>query len=443
MIGTHKPTESRVGGYSDMCWRDFYLATLPLIPRTLVMHVMLCFFCVSYAFAAPKRPMWVASWGAAADSAGPEMPSQTLRQTMRVSLGGDAVRVRISNEYGNKPLHIKSAKIAIHKIGASIIAESSKTLTREGQRDFTIAIGESILTDAVDLRVEPLQQLAVSLYFPEPTGASTIHTTGYQTAYTCLGEDQSHLPTLRVDSDDDSYYFITEIDVRTKLKAAAIVVVGDSTTDGVGISVDTNMRWPDQLANRLQSDKSLSHIAVVNSGISGNRILNDGLKPFLGPSTMKRFGRDALSKPGVRWIIFLQGINDITASGIFDIPQQKVTAEQVISSMRDLIGRSHANGLRIIGATILPRGGATGVRAHTPADEAMRLKINDWIRSTTEFDALIDFDKVLRDPARPDRQLPEYNSGDFTHPNANGYRAMAHAIDLRIFLNNSQSKITR
>lgn len=386
-----------------------------------------------HTFASPQPLKWVATWSAAPDSKGPELPAQTLRQIMRVSLGGEAVRIRISNEYGNKPLHIKSATIAIQKDKASIVPQSTRTLTINGRCEFTVPVGQSILSDAAKLKVRALQQLAVSLFFQEATGTSTIHTTGFQTAYSCLGEDQTRLPAMRVDSEDDSRYFVVDIEIQTKLKAAALVIVGDSTTDGVGTSQDSNTRWPDQLANRLHADKHLQHIAVINSGISGNRLLNDGLTPFLGPSTLKRFDRDALSKPGVRWVLLLQGINDITANGMFEDPQQKVTVDQIIAAMKNLIERAHSRGLHIIGATLLPRQGAKGARAHTPAGEAMRLQINEWIRSTKEFDAFIDFDKRLRDPAKPDHQLSAFNSGDFSHPNSTGYREMAEEVDLTLF----------
>lgn len=426
-----------------MHWRLFHLSTGIHIRCTVIL-LLACFGSGhSLANTASKPTQWVTSWSAASDSGGPELPPQTLRQTMRVSIGGDAVRVRISNEYGNKALRIRSATIARHKKDAAVVAQSTRALTRNGKEEFTVAIGESVLTDPVDMRVNALQQLAISLFFPEATGTSTIHTTGFQTAYTCLGEDQTFSASLRIDSLDDSRYFVTDIEILTRVKAAAIVVVGDSTSDGVGTSVDSNMRWPDQLANRLRLDKNLQHLAVVNSGISGNRILNDGLDPFLGPSTVKRFSRDALSKPGVKWIILLQGINDIVASGMFDNPQQKVNADEIIAAMKTLIERAHAKNIRIIGATILPRQGAKGARAHTPYAEAMRQRINGWIRSSKGFDAILDFDKVLRDPAQPDRQLPKYNSGDFSHPNAIGYREMAYSIDLRIFKGKDQGNTAR
>jgi len=425
-----------------MNWRVKYPSTRTHIRSALVL-LLACFGTgFSLANTAPQPSRWVASWSAASDSVGPELPPQTLRQVMRVSIGGDAVRVRISNEYGSRPLHIKSANIAVHKKGASVVSQSTRTLTRNGKREFTIAVGESVLTDAADLRIDALQQLAVSIFFPEATGTSTVHTTGFQTAYTCLGEDQTQASELRVDNQDDSRYFVTDIEVRTKTKTAAIVVVGDSTSDGVGTRIDSNMRWPDQLANRLQADKSLRHIAVVNSGISGNRILNDGLDPFLGPSTLKRLDRDALFKAGVKWIVLLQGINDIVASGMFDVPRQKVNADQIIAGMRAIIERAHAKNIRVIGATILPRQGAKGARAHTPEAELMRQQVNAWIRSANGFDAVLDFDKVLRDPAQPDRQLPEYNSGDFSHPNEVGYREMAASIDLSIFGSKGSEPLT-
>ena len=381
----------------------------------------------------PNATHWITTWGAAPDSPGPELPVQTIRQIMRVSVGGDAVRVKISNEYGDKPLLINAANVAQHAQGAAIVDSSLHRLTVAGQAQFTIAVGASVMTDAVHMSVMPLQELALSLFFAEGTGISTIHSTGMQTAYISNGDDQSAMTTARVDSKDDSRYFVTDIEVRTDKQVRSVVAIGDSITDGVGSPDDANMRWPDQLATRLQATKQFQPIAVINSGISGNRILNDGVDPFLGPSTLKRFERDALEKANVKWIILLQGINDITASGMFTDAKQKVTADQIIAGMKILIARAHEHGIKIIGATLLPRGGSTGPRGITPAAETMRQQVNAWIRGDNPFDAMVDFDKIVRDPDHPDRQRQAFFSGDFTHLNAAGYRALAEAIDLSIF----------
>jgi len=203
-------------------------------------------------------------------------------------------------------------------------------------------------------------------------------------------------------------------------------------SDGVGSTDDAHARWPDALAARLQADPRLRNVAVVNSGLAGNRILNDGVAPFLGPSTLKRFDRDALDKPGVRWVVLLQGINDITATQLLPSAADKVTVDQMVAGMKTLVARAHARGVKVFGATLLPRDGARGSRPHTPAGEAMRVKVNDWIRTGGAFDAVVDFEAVVRDPARPTFLRADFDSGDGTHPNDAGYRAMAAAFDLAL-----------
>jgi len=291
--------------------------------RTYVVFILLCTLFYTGIVAAQSSSTkskgnnthWVATWAAAPDSPGPALPVQTLRQIMRVSVGGEAVRVRISNEYGDQALQVTAATIAYHAQAGSIIADSAVHLRLAGKDQFAIPAGESILSDPVKLSVLPRQELAISLFFAKGTGISTIHSVGMQTVYISNGDDQTRQLVPRIDSKDDSRYFITDIEVLTDQRVQSLIVIGDSTSDGVGSEMDANSRWPDQLADRLQQTPNYQHVAVVNSGIAGNRILNDGLEPFLGPSALKRFERDVLEKANVKWVLLLEGSNDIAASG--------------------------------------------------------------------------------------------------------------------------------
>lgn len=386
------------------------------------------------AMASPPNPThaaWFSAWLAAADSAGPPLPAQTLRQTLRPALGGSAVRLRISNEYGDRALQVDAATVALAATGAGIQPTSARPLTVQGRRHFRIAAGQFVWTDPTPMPVAAHQPLSVSLFFAKPTGASTIHSVGLQNAYSHWRGDATRAASLRIDATDDSRYFVTDLEVLAAPDTEVIVAVGDSTTDGVGIDLDSDLRWTDQLNARLQHEPALRHVVAVNAGLAGNRILHDGRDPFLGPSTLKRLDRDALSKRGVKWLVLLQGINDITANTVFaNLASEQVTAEQLIAGMQQIIQRAHAHGVRVLGATLLPRDGAQGGRAHNAAGETMRQQVNAWIRTAGAFDAVVDFDAAVRDPARPERQRPDLNSGDFSHPNAAGYAAMARAIDL-------------
>jgi lysophospholipase L1-like esterase len=234
---------------------------------------------------------------------------------------------------------------------------------------------------------------------------------------------------------DTSRYFLTDVEVATRADARTVVVIGDSITDGVGSTLDRNRRWPDALAERVQADPMLSSIAVVNSGIAGNRLLNDASAPFVGPSMLARFERDVLSKPGVRWVVMLTGSNDISAADMLDTPQAKVSAHQIITGMQQLIARAHAKGIKVYGATLLPKAGVEKPFIHTPLAQAKRDEVNAWIRSSGAFDAVVDFAQLMGDPARPDHLASRYDSGDHLHPNDAGFAAMAAAIDLRVLQN--------
>jgi lysophospholipase L1-like esterase len=382
-----------------------------------------------------KAVRWVTTWAAAPDSPGPPLKAQTLRQIIRTSIGGSSVRIRLSNLFGTAPLTIGPVHIAVHVSGAATKSGTDQAVTFGGKPTVIIAKGADALSDPIRLRVAALEELAVSLYLPGGTETSTIHTTAIQTAFISPG-DATATTVFPKGETDNSRYFLTDVEVAASADAGALVIVGDSITDGVGSTEDGNARWPDALAARLQAKPELASIAVVNSGISGNRILNDGAEPYLGPRTLARFDRDALNKPGVRWILLLQGINDITAAEILKTPKDNVSVQQIIDGMKTLIARAHKKGIKIWGATLLPRGGARGSRPHTAAGEAKRQSLNAWIRTSGAFDAIIDFDRVMSDPARPDHLNPTFDSGDHTHPNDAGCKAMAALIDLRLFTRN-------
>ena len=375
---------------------------------------------------------WVAAWAAAPDSAGPSFERQSIRQIVRTSIGGSRVRIRLSNLFGAAPVRIGPIHVAAYARGSAIVPETTRPVTFSGAPAVTVAAGAVALSDPVAFPVVALQELAVSFYLPSRVAASTVHGVGLQTAFITPGDQVAAAVWSNADT-DTSRFFLTDVEVEADGPASAVVIMGDSITDGVGSTRDANRRWSDALAERLQADPALASIAVVNAGIAGNRILNDGVEPFVGPSSLSRFDRDALDKPGVRWVILLQGSNDISASDMLDTPRDRVTAPQIIAGMQTLVARARARGIRIWGATMLPRGGVQKPFVTTAAGTAARALVNDWIRTSGAFDAVIDFERVMRDPERPDRLLPAFDSGDHLHPNNAGYRAMAAAVDLRRF----------
>ncbi|GAA0706030.1 SGNH/GDSL hydrolase family protein [Dyella marensis] len=383
------------------------------------------------ALAAPaKDAHWVAAWSASMDSPGPRLSDQTVRQIARVSIGGSAVRVRLSNLYGDGPVTLGPVHVAVRAEGSSTVAGSDRELRFGGKSTVTIAKGGSALSDAVTMEVKPLQELAVSLYVPAGAapGPSTLHNAGLATAYLTEHGDATAATSYPGTEVHGSRFFLSDIQVAGPAERHAVVAFGDSITDGVGGQQNTYERWPDQLAARLRADPALATVAVANAGIGGNRVLNDNF----GPSAQKRFDRDALDQPGVRWIVLLEGINDIGGSGQPATPKDDVSAEQIIEGMKALIARAHARGVKIYGATLTPFGGA-GWPYHSSRNEQKRQAVNAWIRSGGAFDGVADFDQATQDPAHPDRMLPAYDSGDHLHPNGAGFEAMAKAVDLKWF----------
>jgi lysophospholipase L1-like esterase len=386
----------------------------------------------TWSLAARRDATWVAAWGAAPDSPGPSIAGSTVRQIVRTSLAGSRVRLRLSNLFGSGPVTLGPVRVALAGSEGAIQPSSDRGVTFGGARIVTMARGQDTLSDPVDLALPALARLAVTIHVPEGAGASTTHGVGHQTAYFLRG-DASAAPVFRAGDADASRYFLTGVEVEAGPDAGTVVVLGDSITDGVGSTPDRDVRWPDALATRLQANPSTASIAVVNAGIAGNRLLNDGKPPFIGPSSLSRFDRDVLRTPGLRWIILLQGSNDVSATDMLTTPEDQVSATQIIDGMKALIARAHARGVKIYGGTMLPREGVEKPFVNTDAGREKRRVLNAWIRTAGAFDGVIDFDHALRDPDRPDRLHPAFDSGDHLHPNDAGYAAMAAAVDPRLF----------
>jgi lysophospholipase L1-like esterase len=381
---------------------------------------------------------WVDTWTAAPDQAGPVLQAATIRQVVRTSVGGTSVRIRLSNLFGTGPIVIGPVHLALHATGSAIQPGSDRALTFNGMPTLTIAKGESALSDPVDMPVAALQELAVSIYLPARSGPSTIHGVAMASTYVKRGADATAAINFAAAKTTTSWYFLTDVEVAGNDHSGTVAVVGASIEDGVGSTLDANRRWPDVLASRLQSDAALASIAVVDSGIAGNRLLRDADDPFRGFGVLKRLDRDVLDKPGVRWAILNIGINDIGASTVLGTAKTQASAQQIIDGMKDLVARAHAKNIKVIGATLTPCAGVefgSGKHAYySAAGEAKRQAVNAWIRNAHAFDAVVDFDQVLRDPAHPDRLLPALDSGDHLHPSDAGHKAMAEAVDLHVFV---------
>ena len=378
---------------------------------------------------------WVGTWAGAPQLTEernlppePGFVDTTLRQVAHVSLGGQTLRVKFSNAFGDAALTLLSAHVARSAGGSAVDPATDRALTFRGEPSVTIPVGALMVSDPLAFELPPLSEVAVTIHVRGAPADVTGHPGSRTTSYFQAGESVA-APDLPGAMEVDHWYFLSGIDVEAAPGTAAVAVLGDSITDGRGSTTNGNDRWPDNLARRLQARKETEDVAVVNLGIGGNRLLRDGL----GPSVLARLDRDVLALPGVRWLIVFEGINDIgTGVGAREKGEWAATAEDIITAYEQIIVRSHAHGIRVYGATILPFEGSEGY--FTPEGEADRQTVNEWIRTSGRFDGVIDFDAITRDPDRPLRLSSAVDGGDHLHPSAAGYRIMADAIDLGLFV---------
>lgn len=381
---------------------------------------------------------WVATWAASQQLVevrnlppAPAFTDTTIRQLVRVSIGGRQIRVRFSNAFGNAALTLQAARIARPvKVGASDIdTGSDRALTFGGRSSVVIPIGAMVVSDVLDFELAPLADVAVTIHVRGAPADVTGHPGSRTTSFFQAGEALSaaSLPSaVRV----ERWYFLSGIDVAAGPDAGAVAVLGDSITDGRGSTTDGHNRWTDILARRLLANEATRQVAVLNHGLGGNRLLSAGL----GPNALSRVERDVIAQPGVKWLVILEGINDIGAR-----PEDRrqgrapATAADLIFAMSQIIDRVKTHGIRVYGATIMPFGGITDLDYFTPEGEADRQAVNEWIRTSGRFDAVIDFDALTRDPAEPSRLSTAVDGGDHLHPSAAGYRVMGDAVDLSLF----------
>jgi lysophospholipase L1-like esterase len=397
---------------------------------------------VSQLVGAPRKPSaWIGTWAAAPQPSLAGNPQtfrkQSLRLIVHTSAGGTKVRVKISNTYGDQPLVIGSAHIARRTAAAEIDPISDRPLTFRGQKSDTVAPRSTSVSDPVELDVPALSDLAISLFFPETTLVTTRHILALQTSYVSQETGDSTGEVKFPVSKTIAYWpFLTGVDVAASGRGASIVALGSSLTDGDGSTKDANRRWPDVLAERLLKAGGATEIGVLNEGIIGNRLLSD--RPSLGPAGVARFERDVLAQTAVKYVILALGVNDILFPDSFIPATESVTSEDVISGNRKLIARAHKKGIRAIGTTIPPFENAIFRspyfdRFYTPEKEKVRQEVNTWVRNGGEFDGVIDFDEVVRDPSHPTQLLPAYDSGDHLHVNNEGNVAQGNAIALALF----------
>jgi lysophospholipase L1-like esterase len=379
----------------------------------------------------PDNLHWVGTWTTApAPAETGAFSNQTLRMNARVSIGGDRLRVRISNAYGTRPLLVGAACIGLRDSGSGVVSGSNKRLTFGGADGTTIAAGAFAISDPIALDLPPLADIAVSIYLPGELSVNSGITGRYarQTNYISPPGDFTNSVVMPVGSITGDWFFVSGVDVLAAKETGGVVALGDSLTDANISTLDAHCRWPDQLARRLHARRNGRPMAVLNQGLGGNRILHD----IRGDSGLRRFDRDVIAQPGATHVIVMLGTNDLRNR--WAKPEEEVTADQMIAGLKQLALRAQTAGIKIFGATLLPFENETFLPgAWNPVREQTRQEVNEWIREGGAFDAVIDFDRALRNPEHPTSMLPAYDCGDHLHPSDLGYNKMGDAIDLSLF----------
>ena len=393
-------------------------------------------FALLPASAQVQTNSWISSWTASPQAPRGIIPTsfsnRTVRQIVHLSIGGNKVRLRLSNEFGTRPVLIGAASVAMASGSSDIASGSLHPLAFGGSKSVIIPPGAPAVSDPVELNVAPLSDLAVSLYLPAATDLGTVHATGLQTAYVSTAGDFTASSEFPVVDRFANRFFLAGVMVEPSAPVRAIVTFGDSITDGTASTVNANGRWPDVLARRLK--EAGVAVAVLNQGIAGNRVLSDGA----GISALARFERDVLSQPAVSHVVVFVGINDIGWPGTAIEPNGIVrTADEIIAGYKQLVERAHLRSIKVIGSPLTPFenafAGMPNQGYFTAEKEAKRQAVNNWVRTSGAFDGIIDFERVLADPTHPTAIAAAYDSGDHLHPNDAGYKAMGESIDLKLF----------
>jgi lysophospholipase L1-like esterase len=387
---------------------------------------------------------WITTWAASPQSGTPNphepllnIDNQTVRERVRVSVGGSQIRVRLSNEFGSSPLLIGSVTVAVPMDGWSVKKESIQAVAFEGHNSVTIPAGAPVLSDPITFPVASRGEISVSIYFPNRITTPTLHAFAFKHAVVSQRGDFTHTEKIDAAAVSTASISLSAVLVPGQPSERLIVAFGDSITDGDGSTVDADNNWPSNLIRRAAKRAKASAFAVVNEGIVGNRLLSDG--DIFGVSALARLDRDALVLPGATHIVLLEGLNDICFPGArmdgqyLADPAEMRTAGDITDAYRQLISRAHARGVKVIGVTMTPCEGVDIPGYYSEAKEEIRQAINKWIRTSGAFDGVIDFDAVVRDPNHPSQLLPKFAYKDHLHPNDEGYKAMADSIDLNLF----------